>query len=100
MKRKISDISVIKENNILNLLYCFSDDVYDKYYNLSKISNKSKDTDIIDISNYIPYIHDQPYAIRLLEYNCRPRINYDIFGRNANSARNMFQKCRDDVDNE
>ena len=97
MKRKILDISDIKENNILNLLYCFSDDVYDKYYNLSKISNKSKDTDIIDISNYIP---DDPCAIHFLEYQCRSRINWDVFGRNANSARNMFEKCRDDVDND
>ena len=92
----ISDISVVKENNILNLYY-LSDDIYDEYYNLSKISNKSKDNDIIDISDYIS---DNPYAMRFLEYNYRPRINWDVFGRNANGTRNMFQKCRDDVDNE
>ena len=96
MKRKISDISVVKENNILNLYY-LSDDVYDEYYNLSKISKKSKDSGIIGMSNYIP---NDPHAIYFLEYQCRPKINWDVFGRNVNSARNMFQKCRDEADNE
>ena len=104
MKRKISDISVIKENNILNLLYCFSDDVYDKYYNLSKISNKSKDT--IPKTN-ITFKNDLKLKYNLfkekrknindeIDNNYNPILNdYDINELVITNNKNNYQNMKD-----
>lgn len=83
---KLSDISIIQDN--MKIMYITSDEVFDEgIYDITSLEGRG---DIIDISNFVG-----DNGIKDMTY--RNNNSWDIFGRYANSARSIFEKCRDKI---